>query len=134
MPGTTIVYDNPMRLLMTSLGVFLAIGVVALAQEKDGKAAPQSNLKVLKIQNRSELRPIMASYTAGLGVQCTFCHVQGNFPSDDNPKKEIARHMIEMVNHINAGFPDGKVHVTCYTCHRGEQEPKTAPEAKPAAN
>ena len=27
---------------------------------------------------------------------------------------------------------DGKMHVTCYTCHRGEAEPKTAPEPKPA--
>ena len=114
---------------MTSLGVFLAIGVAAMAQEKQ---APQSNLKVLKIQNRSELRPIMAGFTAGLGVKCGFCHAGNNFASDDNPKKEIARHMIEMVDHINAGFPDGKVHVTCFTCHRGEQEPKTAPEAKAA--
>jgi hypothetical protein len=40
--------------------------------------------------------------------------------------------MIEMVEKINANFPDGKMHVTCYTCHRGEAEPKTAPEPKPA--
>jgi hypothetical protein len=74
----------------------------------------------------------MRAFTAGLGVKCDYCHVQGNFASDDNPKKEVARHMIEMVEKINANFPDGKMHVTCYTCHRGEAEPKTAPEPKPA--
>jgi hypothetical protein len=31
---------------------------------------------------------------------------------------------------INAASADGKMHVSCYTCHRGEAEPKTAPEPK----
>ena len=74
----------------------------------------------------------MRTYAAGLGVKCSHCHVQDNFPSDDNPKKEIGRHMIAMTADINSKMPDGKVHVTCYTCHRGEVEPKIAPEAKPA--
>jgi hypothetical protein len=38
-----------------------------------------------------------------------------------------------MTHEINGKFPDGKMHVTCYTCHRAEAEPKTAPEPKPAA-
>ena len=46
--------------------------------------------------------------------------------SDENPKKITARHMIQMVNEINAKFPDGKVHVSCYTCHRGATMPLTA--------
>jgi hypothetical protein len=75
----------------------------------------------------------MAAYAAGLGVQCGFCHAGRDFASDENPKKAIARNMITMVDEINAKFPDGKVHVTCYTCHRGETEPKMAAEAKPAA-
>jgi hypothetical protein len=31
------------------------------------------------------------------------------------------------VNDINTKFPDGKVHVTCYTCHAGKEHPLTAP-------
>jgi hypothetical protein len=58
--------------------------------------------------------------------------VQGNFASDEKPKKQIARYMIAMTTEINAKFPDGKVHVTCFTRHRGEVEPKMAAEAKPA--
>ena len=51
---------------------------------------------------------MMGAFRTALGVQCTYCHVQGAFDSDENPKKEIARHMITMVREINAKFPDGK--------------------------
>ena len=30
----------------------------------------------------------MRTFTTGLGVQCTYCHVAGNYASDENPKKE----------------------------------------------
>jgi hypothetical protein len=100
---------------------------------KDAKAkqpaGPPTNLKVLKVTTRPEVMQVMRTFTAGLGVQCNYCHVQGNNASDENPKKEIARKMIAMVQQVNANFPDGKMHVSCYTCHRGEAEPKTAPPA-----
>ena len=101
-------------------------------EKKGPPPGPPTNLKVLKTTDGAEVRQIMRAFTAGLGVQCNYCHVQGNFASDENPKKEMARHMIEMSMQINSHFPDGKMHVTCYTCHRGETEPKTAPEPKPA--
>jgi hypothetical protein len=105
------------------------------SQDKQDKASrPQpnpTNLKVLKATTRPEVVQIMRTFTAGLGTQCNYCHVQGNNASDENPKKEIARHMIQMVQEINGKFPDGKMVVTCYTCHRGETQPKTAPEPKP---
>ena len=72
---------------------------------------------------------MMGAFRTALGVQCTYCHVQGDFSSDENPKKEVARHMIVMMREINAKFPDGKEHVSCYTCHRGAEEPLTAPAA-----
>jgi hypothetical protein len=37
--------------------------------------------------------------------------------------------MIVLAQDVNAKFTDGKVHVTCYTCHRGDHEPKAAPPA-----
>jgi len=92
-----------------------------------------TNLKVLKVTTRPEVIQIMHTFTAGLGTQCNYCHVQGNYASDENPKKETARRMIHMVQEINGKFPDGKMLVTCYTCHRGETQPKTAPEPKPPA-
>lgn len=99
-------------------------------KEKRAPRPPQ-NLKILKVTDGREVGQIMRTFTTGLGVQCNYCHVQDR-ASDENPKKEVARHMIQMAMDINKNFPDGKMHVTCYTCHRGEAEPKTAPEAKPA--
>jgi pyruvate-formate lyase-activating enzyme len=70
----------------------------------------------------------MASFTAGLGVQCNFCHAPDR-SSDENPHKGVARKMMVMLNEVNAKFPAGDARVTCYTCHRGENVPKTAPPA-----
>ena len=103
------------------------------AQEKKDPAKKEipnpTNLKVLKVTSGPEVRQIMRTFTSGLGVQCNYCHVQGNFASDDNPKKEVARHMIELTAKTNGQFADGKMHVTGYTCHRGKNIPDTAPEA-----
>lgn len=85
------------------------------------------NLKILKPE---ELMPAMRLFRTSLGVKCEFCHVQGNFASDDNPHKNIARGMITMTHEINGKFPDGKIHVTCYTCHRGSEEPVALPPAE----
>jgi hypothetical protein len=124
-------YNVAMRLLATVLLLVLPL----CAQDKDKAKAPPpapTNLKILKSTSGAEVRQIMLAFTAGLGVRCVYCHVQGNFASDENPKKETARHMIELSQQINSHFPDGKMHVTCYTCHRGEEEPATAPAPKPA--
>lgn len=124
-------YDIRMRCL-----AFLLILLPLSAQEKQEPAKPPApnptNLKLLKVTTGPDVMQIMRTFTVGLGVQCVYCHVQGNFASDENPKKEAARHMIEMTKEINGKFPDSKMHVSCYTCHRGEAEPKTAPEPKPA--
>lgn len=45
-----------------------------------------------------------------------YCHVKGDRASDEKMQKVTARNMILMVREINAKFPDGKQHVTCYTC------------------
>jgi hypothetical protein len=125
-------YDNQMRFLAASLLLLLPL-CAQDKQEKGRRPMPNpTNLKVLKVTTGPEVIAIMRTYTAGLGVKCDFCHAQGNFASDDNPKKETARHMIAMMENINA-VADVKNKVACFTCHRGESEPKNAPEAKPAA-
>ena len=101
------------------------LALVPLMAQPPQRPAPK-NLKLLKAE---EIRPMMGAFRAALGVQCTACHVQGDFASDDNPKKEMARKMIVMTREINSHFPDAKMHVTCYTCHRGATEPATAPPA-----
>jgi hypothetical protein len=118
-----------MRLVAAWLLLLGAVCAQEKKEEKGPRPAP-TNLKVLKVSTDQEVRQIMRTFTAGLGVQCIYCHVQGNFASDENPKKEVARNMLRMVQKINAEFDDRKMHVTCFTCHHGEAEPKTAPEPK----
>jgi hypothetical protein len=121
---------------MRVLAVVLFLGPI-FAQQPESTPRRQppepKNLKVLKIP-ASELIPTMRAYSAALGVQCNFCHVQGNFASDEKHEKAVARTMISMAQDLNAKFEDGKVHVTCYTCHRGEAVPKTAPAGAAAGS
>jgi photosynthetic reaction center cytochrome c subunit len=112
-----------MRLLVTSFLSLAALLAVTAAPLPQAGGAPK-NLKVLK---PDEVRTAMRKATVGLGVHCDACHIAGDFASDQNPKKIVARHMFEMTRDINAKFPDGKEHVTCYTCHRGAAEPLTVP-------
>ncbi len=98
---------------------------------KPAGAKPRPQPKNLKLLQPDQVQGVMRAFRAALGVECTHCHVQGDFASDDNPKKVMARHMMELTHEINTKFPDGQRHVTCYTCHRGATEPAKAP---PAAN
>lgn len=118
-----------MRILLS-----LAICVPLLAQQAADAPKPQRTPpKNLKIIQASEVRATMQAFRSALGVQCTFCHVQGDMASDDNHHKEIARNMMTMTKEINARFGEGKTRVTCYTCHRGAAEPLTAAPDAPAA-
>ena len=106
---------------------------------RQGGAAP-TNLKVLpKELTRQQLFPIMQAYQKAIGAaNCAYCHVEdmANRASDDNPKKDIARKMIQMTNDLNKtldaigtpGTPDAPK-VTCFTCHRGAAKPLTVPSA-----
>jgi hypothetical protein len=110
--------------------VLLLLLTPLFAQEPGGGPPAPKNLKLLKPEN---VMPAMKSFTVALGVKCDFCHVKGDFASDENHHKEVARQMIELSREINAKFPDGKRHVTCYTCHRGAEEPATAPPGEASA-
>ncbi len=73
------------------------------------------------------LGDIMGNFTRALGVNCGFCHVRGNFASDDKKEKQFARTMIEMTHGVNHDVFHDHPRVSCYTCHRGQKEPVTAP-------
>lgn len=129
-----LLYSFAMRFLLITFALLLPM----LAQQpgetkkKGGPPGPPKNLKILPLD--TNLRKVMTEYRLSLGVECTGCHVKGDFASDENKHKDIARKMIVMTQEINAKFPDGKIHVTCFTCHRGEEHPaKDVPMPPPAA-
>jgi len=119
--------------IFASFGFVAIFSAMLFAQPpQDTKKGPPPAPKNLQILTPDNLLPIMRSFTIALGGNCQMCHVAGDFASDANEHKVIARAMITMTREINAKFPDGKDHVTCYTCHRGQHEPAMAPEPKPA--
>ena len=107
---------------MGKLLLILIFGTSAITLLGQAGGAPKN----LQILNPEEVRTAMGAATLGLGVQCTECHVADR-SSDEKPLKLIARKMFAMTQEINSKFPDGKAHVSCYTCHRGQKEPLTAP-------
>jgi tetratricopeptide (TPR) repeat protein len=105
-----------------------------------------------KLQNSSvlpktitsrELQQTMFSFTRGLGIRCTHCHVgeEGkdfstyDFASDARPAKNKARTMIKMMQEVNGKFLSevssnlgGSAKVGCVNCHRGIPVPITLEE------
>jgi photosynthetic reaction center cytochrome c subunit len=98
------------------------------APPKPGQLAPDyfKNIKVLKNVPADQLRTQMEYFTASLGVQCNFCHVQGQFDSDDNPRKDRARKMMAMVDRFNDNTSND-ITLTCATCHHGRVPPERTP-------
>jgi hypothetical protein len=85
------------------------------------------NIKVLKGVPSQQIIPAMRVIASSLGVQCSFCHVQGHFEDDAKPPKEVARTMMRMMSSINQNHFEGAREVTCYSCHRGSPKPATIP-------
>ena len=76
------------------------------------------------------LRIMEFGFTRSLGVNCTHCHVPGQWDADDKGAKETARAMSKMVNAINSEYlkniptlNSANPSVNCTTCHRGQKRP-----------
>jgi len=85
------------------------------------------NVQVLTGVSTGAFTRLMVSMTAWVAPQqgCNYCHVAGNFASDAKYTKVIARRMLQMTIAVNTSYQDhvGPVGVTCYTCHRGLNNP-----------
>jgi photosynthetic reaction center cytochrome c subunit len=96
------------------------------------------NIQVLKGIPADQLIPGMQFIAASLGVDCEYCHDHQAMDSDDKKPKKIARAMMTMMLDIDKNNFDGRLEVTCYSCHRGAAKPVSIPvikeaEAGPAA-
>lgn len=134
-------------LILLATGGLFSMGTLLLAQTHatpsvdSNKPAEQAfkNIQVLKGAPADEIIPAMQFISNALGVECQFCHVQNAFEKDDKKPKQIARKMIEMQMAINRDNFKGEREVTCFSCHRGSENPVAIPiiadeETKPAAN
>lgn len=65
----------------------------------------------------------MQQWSTALGVECTHCHVEGQWGDESKPTFDFARRMMRMVDALNRGPLNGIGTVTCRTCHRGHPAP-----------
>ena len=118
--------------------VVTAHGRSAQAQTASGAdASPTAaekykNIKVLKDIPADQLIPAMQFISGSLGVECSFCHVEGadqrlEFDKDDKKEKKTTRDMMQMMFAINKNNFEGEREVTCNTCHRGSPHPQAIP-------
>jgi hypothetical protein len=85
----------------------------------------------LKVLTPSDFLGAMGVMTAALGYDCSNCHPGAGTDSfdwvtDSNPKKVMARKMVDMVADINKRNFGGVAAVTCFTCHHGNDLPVTS--------
>ncbi|MEZ5788336.1 MAG: photosynthetic reaction center cytochrome PufC [Xanthobacteraceae bacterium] len=102
-------------------------------------SAVYSNLKVLGDVDANEFLRLMADMTTWVAPaeeSCNYCHNPDNLADDSKYQFKVARRMIEMTQHINAGWKDhvAQTGVTCYACHRGQPVPKNVWFNEPPAN
>lgn len=122
---------HPALLGVAALGLVIAVG--ARAQQSQPAPAEKTaaqqfkNIQVLKDVPASQLIPGMRYITTALGVECNYCHVDGNFPADDKQPKQTARKMMTMLFAINTNNFGGRPEVSCFTCHQGHSEPMGVP-------
>jgi photosynthetic reaction center cytochrome c subunit len=116
------------RLFGMIIAATAAIGL-ARGQAAESKTAEQvyQNITQLKGIPADQLGPAMQFIASSLGVECTFCHVQGKMELDDKPAKKTARSMMAMTAAINKDSFGGRTQVTCYSCHRGSTRPVNMP-------
>ena len=118
---------------MPVLFCLVLASLALLGQQTPANSAPKQpaakNLTILA--PTTDIPFVMRNFSQALGVQCTYCHVQGDFAAE-SPRKEVARKMIAMVRQIDATFPSsggvypaGFHEVDCSTCHRGSVKPET---------
>ncbi|HYV03204.1 MAG TPA: c-type cytochrome, partial [Blastocatellia bacterium] len=89
------------------------------------------NIQLLKGVPAGRLLAIMEiGYSKSLGVNCTHCHVPGEWEKEEKPTKQITRDMSAMAKAINTEYlktiknlKSPNPVVNCTTCHRGQVKP-----------
>src|SRR5262245_54731606 len=121
-----------MSVVAMAATVMLIGGREASAQRPVQAPAPATggqvsqNIQILKDIPNSLVLPTMRVISASLGVECEFCHESNR--ALNTAKKDVARRMMKMTLDLNKGAFDGRLRVTCYTCHRGSSNPLAAPQ------
>ena len=129
---------NP-RILAANAGKHTAPDSLPAASPDGPKAKDvYQNVKVLGDLSVGEFTRHMVSITQWVSPEqgCAYCHNVQNFADDGKYTKIVARRMIQMTQNINVNWQKhvGNTGVTCYTCHRGNPNPKEVWQTALASN
>jgi photosynthetic reaction center cytochrome c subunit len=90
------------------------------------------NVQVMKGIPVDQFMTTMGFFAASLGMSCEDCHMADDRNwagfAADNTRKNMARRMIRMMQTINEQNFGGRQMVTCWSCHRGADAPRTVPD------
>jgi hypothetical protein len=111
------------------------LGAQAAPAATDGPILTEQafkNIQTLKGIPVDTFLDAMGMFANAMGNDCTFCHSpkaaldRAEFATQ-TPRMARARQMIAMMNTINKNFFKGENRVTCFTCHGGNQSPRSDP-------
>lgn len=85
------------------------------------------NVEVFKGVPASDMIPAMEFMCASMNYKCTDCHDPKDYAAD-TPDKKTAREMVLLQRDINEKWFNGRLEVTCMTCHNAKN---SHPEATP---
>src|SRR6266581_6824494 len=124
-----LLYRLSMVLALVGSAAKSSLGQTASTSPVKAKTAAEAyqNVQVLKDIPADQLVPAMQFITYSLGVECSYCHVEGALEKDEKKPKQTARKMMQMVAGINRDNFESKQMVTCNSCHRGSPRPISIP-------
>jgi len=126
-PATTSQSDKPFDQAQALADLRKAIA----GQEEKPAGEVFKNLQLLKALPAGRLLRVMElGYAKSLGVDCTHCHVAGQWEKEDKPTKQITRDMAAMMTTITKellpkikNLKSKEPMINCTTCHRGQTKP-----------
>ena len=70
----------------------------------------------------------MSVYAASVGVECTHCHVAGDWAATTKPSHAMVAKMLPIFDEVPKHFNESRRPLTqCYMCHQGRQIPERRP-------
>src|SRR6266852_4171369 len=127
--GKNMISGPTRNILFATRMVFICLLSVAAAsgqtpqQEKPPMADDVfKNIQVLRGLTVDQFMGTMGFIAAALSLNGSECHDTSSAAAYalDNPRKQMARKMIVMLDAFNRANFGGRREVTCYSCHRGD--------------
>jgi hypothetical protein len=134
---SVVVVLNIGLLAVVSAARLPAVALAQAGQAPSGQTPQMSetffkNVQILKGIPVDEFMDVMGMFSASLGFDCASCHSEELYQdraafATATPLIQRARQMLVMMNGLNRANFAGQPRVTCFTCHRGSNEPASIP-------